>query len=575
MRVHLLRPGASTSFTTGRRLCSSRSAPRADRRVASRLGAAPAAADRGALSFVPNAGQTDASVRFAAHTSGASFYFTRRRRCSRSSAATKGSRSGSASSARTRRPRSRDRRARARHRELPRRQRRRRSGGPGSRPTARSSTASSGPGSTWSSAARTGTLKYEFVVAARRRSEPDRARLPRRRGPRGRRAQAQLLIQTPWGTLRDEKPRTFQVVDGRRVPVESRFALGDKAGTYGFALGAYDASHPLVIDPGLLYSTYLGGNGNEEARNVAIGADGSTYVTGFTSSPDFPSTAGAFDLDGSASATASSRSSTRAGRSCTRRSSAASGIDGSSSIAVDAAGNAYVAGSTGSADFPTTAGAYSERRKRPAGRLRREARRRRVDRSSYSTYLGALGSDGGIDVALDAAAAPYVIGRRRAGFPTTTGAFDETIERAPGRLRREAELRTARRSSTRRTSAARSAISSSPSASPSTRTGTRTSPATRAPTDFPTTPGAFDTTGGGNALRHRWDAFVTKLNADGSGLAYSTYLSGEQRRDRHRVRDRCRRRRERVRGRGDAVAGLPDDAGRLRRTHDGAASTPS
>ena len=69
----------------------------------------------------------------------------------------------------------------------------------------------------------------------------------------------ELRIETALGLLRDARPVSYQQIGGRRVAVESRFALG-RGGAYGFAVGAYDPRYPLVIDPGLLYSTYLGGS---------------------------------------------------------------------------------------------------------------------------------------------------------------------------------------------------------------------------------------------------------------------------------------------------------------------------
>ena len=78
------------------------------------------------------------------------------------------------------------------------------------------------------------------------------------------------------------------------MPVRSSFALG--RGAYGFALGrGYDRRYPLVIDPGLVYSTYLGGSGEDAGSGIAVDGAGSAYLTGYTFSTDFPTTAGAFD----------------------------------------------------------------------------------------------------------------------------------------------------------------------------------------------------------------------------------------------------------------------------------------
>src|SRR5207244_1840388 len=66
------------------------------------------------------------------------------------------------------------------------------------------------------------------------------------------------------------------------------------AGRVGFQVAAYDRSQPLVIDPVLSYATYLGGSRNDTAYGIAVDASGNAYVAGITDSTDFPTTAGAF-----------------------------------------------------------------------------------------------------------------------------------------------------------------------------------------------------------------------------------------------------------------------------------------
>ncbi len=65
-------------------------------------------------------------------------------------------------------------------------------------------------------------------------------------------------MRTPLGVLKDAAPVSYQLIGGERVPVESRYTLKGDGGGYGFAVGAYDPRYPLVIDPGLNYSTFLG-----------------------------------------------------------------------------------------------------------------------------------------------------------------------------------------------------------------------------------------------------------------------------------------------------------------------------
>ena len=104
----------------------------------------------------------------------------------------------------------------------------------------------------------------------------------------------QLAVSTPAGGFVDEKPRSYQVVDGRRQPVASAYAVG--AGhDYGFELGAYDRSKALVIDPAMLvYAGFIGGSGNDAANSVVVGGGDNLYVTGSAGSSEatFPEKVG-------------------------------------------------------------------------------------------------------------------------------------------------------------------------------------------------------------------------------------------------------------------------------------------
>ena len=140
-----------------------------------------------------------------------------------------------------------------------------------------------------------GQLKYEFHLAPG--ADASRIRLAYRGQERlslGR--SGELLIETTLGRLRDSRPVSYQTAGGKRVAVESRFVLG-RRGAYGFAVGAYDRRYPLVIDPGLVYSTYLGGTSEEEDRLRHRGGRRRQRLRDRAArgSADFPTTAGAFD----------------------------------------------------------------------------------------------------------------------------------------------------------------------------------------------------------------------------------------------------------------------------------------
>jgi hypothetical protein len=184
----------------------------------------------------------------------------------------------------------------------------------------------------------------------------------------------------------------------------------------------------------LIYSTHLGGGADDEAMGIAVDAAGSAYVTGHTESPDFPTTPGAFST-GCAAIDAK----LPVGDICSGGDAFVSKLspDGSSlvystylngsrfevgrSIAVDAAGNAYVTGFTSSPDFPTVdpvqkrfgGGDYDAFviKLNPSGSA-----------LSYASYLGGRGEDGGYGIAVDGAGNAYVTGITNSpDFPATGG----------------------------------------------------------------------------------------------------------------------------------------------------------
>lgn len=135
-------------------------------------------------------------------------------------------------------------------------------------------------------------LKYEFVVQPG--SDPRKIRLAYRGAESVRLAESgDLEVTTPLGSFSDHAPVAYQEIDGKRVPVPARY---DLAGTeYGFTLGDYDPSRPLIIDPAVfIYVGYLGGEGDDEAYGVAVDGDGFAYVAGTTDSPEdsFPAQVG-------------------------------------------------------------------------------------------------------------------------------------------------------------------------------------------------------------------------------------------------------------------------------------------
>jgi hypothetical protein len=175
-----------------------------------------------------------------------------------------------------------------------------------------------------------------------------------------------LRAQTKAGDIAFTPPVAWQIYpDGKRVSVSVSYRV-ESPSTYGFDLGAYDPSLPLVIDP-LLQSTYLGGAGADDIRALATDpVSGDVFVAGFTQSAAFPKALAASGVPSIFNAGAGDNGSTDAfvarlspDLTIVRQVTliGGSGSDVATSLQIDAAGNVYVGGYTYSTDFPTTAGA--------------------------------------------------------------------------------------------------------------------------------------------------------------------------------------------------------------------------
>ena len=210
------------------------------------------------------------------------------------------------------------------------------------------------------------------------------------------------------------RPRAYQEIGGTRHAIAVRYRLTSD-GQVGFQIGKYDCTQPLVIDPVLSYSTYLGGSGSDQAQSIALDAAGNAYITGQTSSPNFPTTPAlpasgtdAFVTKLNAAGTALVYSTIVGG----------GGIDIGTSIACDGSGNAHVVGQTSSSDFPLftalhpTFGGVADAfvvELNPSGSA-----------PVFSTYLGGKANDFATSIALDSSGNAYVSGATSSfDFPTT------------------------------------------------------------------------------------------------------------------------------------------------------------
>jgi Beta-propeller repeat len=275
-----------------------------------------------------------------------------------------------------------------------------------------------------------------------------------------------LVLQSRPGTLIQSKPSLYQQIGRTRQSIAGRYAL---LGPHevGFTVASYDVTRPLIIDPVLLYSTYVGGSGSDQSTGLALDGTGDAYITGSTNSTNFP-IANARQAAATAPPDAFVAKLNSAGSGLIYSTYlGGAGDDAGNGIAIDSQGAAFVTGDTKSADFPTVNGLSIPKDCSPSifappgSHLCSEYKgfvaklNPTGDGLVFSTYLsGNCCDDFGIGIATDNAGNAYVTGL----------AFSD---------------------------------------------------------DFPTTPGAFQTTHRGFT-----DAFVTKFGAIGN-LIYSTYLGGD------------------------------------------------
>jgi hypothetical protein len=248
-------------------------------------------------------------------------------------------------------------------------------------------------------------LEYDFVVAPKAR--PEVIRLLISGGDVTIDDHGSLQIATASGSVSFSPPHVYQDGDrGRREIAGAYRAIG--AHEVGFAIGSYDESRPLVIDPVLAYSTYLGGQDWDLANDLKADAAGNAYLCGYTASADFPTTTGQTVSGGGYDAFIAK---IRPDGSLDYASYlGGSGFDAANALALDASGAVFVTGGTTSSDFPVVGALQSTYGGGPGG----DAFLTKLDPTGsslvYSTYLGGSGSDGGNGIAIDTAGRAFLAG---------------------------------------------------------------------------------------------------------------------------------------------------------------------
>jgi len=297
-------------------------------------------------------------------------------------------------------------------------------------------------------------LEYDFILAAG--ADPQNIRLAFDSTVRPRISDAgDLVLRTPAGEVRQRMPVVYQQVDGQRRLVDGRFILIGKQ-TAGFEVGTYDHTRELIIDPTLVYSTYLGGSGDDLGSSIAVDSNNNIYIAGTTSSTNFPLQGAAYNANAGLADIFVTKIDATGANTIYSTYIGGSGQDRGDGIAIDANGNAYVVGrvDSSSVNFPTTTGSFAPNYR--GGDFDGVVLKLNGQGNAlvYSGFLGGEENDSTEGVVVDAAGNAYVTGGTKStAFPTTISAYQ----------------------------------------------GTR----------------AGDT-----------DAFLTKINSNGSALSFSTYLGG-------------------------------------------------
>jgi hypothetical protein len=284
-------------------------------------------------------------------------------------------------------------------------------------------------------------LEYDFVVAPG--ADPKAIAL-KVDGARKMRinAQGDLVLSISGGEVEIRRPVVYQHVKGEWRQIAGRYVMGGNH-RVTFAVGSYDRSEPLILDPVLSYSTYLGGSSDDFGFAIAVDTAGDAFVAGQTFSTDFPAgTHGAVITPPTTNSGATfvaelNPAGTQLLYSTYLAGTTTNAGDGAFGIAVDPSGKVYLTGSTFATNFPTTLTALKPRPL--TANLNGTAFVTKLDPTAsgnsslvYSTYLGGTGGEFGNAIAADATGNAYIAGiTHSVDFPTMN-AFQSAPKNAFG-----------------------------------------------------------------------------------------------------------------------------------------------
>jgi hypothetical protein len=329
-----------------------------------------------------------------------------------------------------------------------------------------------------------------------------------------------MSLQVADDAVRLDKPRAYQVIGDKEVEVAAEYVL--RHGHVSFRLGQYDATRNLVIDPVLVYATFLGGASNgsagQSATSIAVDGSDNLYITGYTNATNFPVTSGVVQPTPPVEGSSAFVSKINAAGSALIYSTYLQGFSRGEVLAIDAAGSVYLAGIAG-AGLPIPAGSIPfQSSLKGAENVAIVKLNNNGTAVLYGTYLGGSGLDVFTGIALDASGNAYVSGFTTSNdFPTKNAlqgslggsgqsGFVTELDPSASALVFSTYL-----GGDSRTEARAIALDSSGNAYIAGTVGS----------GFPTTSGALQP-----ACSVDTCAFVAKLSNNGSSLAYASYVGG-------------------------------------------------
>jgi len=327
-----------------------------------------------------------------------------------------------------------------------------------------------------------------------------------------------LVFTTRFGEVAMAELKTYQAQDKKEV--KSRFV--QRNGKWGIDLANYDKTQVLIIDP-LVYSTYIGGSSGDLGNGIAVDGSGSAYVTGTTSSSDYDVTAGAFQMTyggGIYDVFVTKLNATGTALVYSTYIGGSSEDYGCNGIAVDGSGSAYVTGYTSSSNYDVTSGAFQTTHGGGISDVFVTKLNATGTTLVYSTYIGGSGIDLGFGIAVDGSGSAYVTGTTSSSdYDVTAGAFQTSNGGSSDVF------------VTKLNATGTALVYSTYIGGSSTDEGYGIAvdgsgsvyvTGSTESSDYDVTAGAFQTTYGGGD----YDVFVTKLDATGTALVYSTYIGG-------------------------------------------------